>query len=142
MDNVFFQNSGSEAVEGALKLARKYHHNNGDQRTQIITMKDSFHGRTFATLAATGQDKFHEAFKPLIDTFSYVTPNDIEELESAISDKTAAVMIEPLLGEGGLLPLTSEYYGAVRSLCDKYDRKSCRLLYRLSIAGIYELCCR
>ncbi len=121
MDNVFFQNSGAEAVEGALKLARKYHYNNGDERREIITIKGSFHGRTLATLAATGQGKFHKAFKPLIDTFTYVSPNDIEELTSAISKRTAAVMIEPILGEGGLLPISSEYYKAVRSLCDKYD---------------------
>ncbi len=121
MDSVFFQNSGAEAVEGALKLARKYHYNNGDERREIITIKGSFHGRTLATLAATGQGKFHKAFKPLMDTFTYVSPNDIEELERAISKRTAAVMIEPILGEGGLLPISSEYYKAVRSLCDKYD---------------------
>jgi len=120
MDNVFFQNSGAEAVEGALKLARKYHYNNGGQRTQIITMKDSFHGRTLATLAATGQDKFHEAYKPLIDSFTYVSPNDIAELTSAISGKTAAVMIEPIIGEGGIIKITPEYFAAVRALCDKH----------------------
>ena len=120
MDNVFFQNSGAEAVEGALKLARKYHHNTGDERQEIITIKGSFHGRTLATLAATGQGKFHKAFKPLMNTFTYVSPNDEKELSSAISKKTAAVMIEPILGEGGLLPITTDYYKAVRSQCDKY----------------------
>ncbi|MBT3318286.1 MAG: aspartate aminotransferase family protein [Clostridia bacterium] len=120
MDNVFFQNSGAEAVEGALKLARKYHYNNGDQRQEIITIKGSFHGRTLATLAATGQDKFHEAFKPLIDTFTYVAPNDINELANTITNATAAVMIEPIIGEGGLISISNEYFQAVRALCDKH----------------------
>lgn len=120
MDNVFFANSGAEAVEGAIKLARKYHYASGNARTEIITMKGSFHGRTMATLAATGQEKFHTAFNPLIKSFTYVTANDIAELKGAVSDKTAAVMIEPIIGEGGIIPITTEYLQAVRSTCDKY----------------------
>lgn len=119
MSAAFFSNSGAEAVEGAIKLARKYHYKNGDERTQIITMKNSFHGRTLSTLAATGQDKFHKPYKPLMESFSYVEPNDIKELEAAVSQNTAAVMIEPIIGEGGILPISIEYYKAVRSLCDK-----------------------
>ncbi len=119
-DNVFFTNSGSEAMEGAMKLARKYHYAQGAPRTEFITMKRSFHGRTLATLAATGQPKFHEAFKPLVKSFVYVEPNDAAELHNAISDKTAAVIIEPIIGEGGLIPVTPEYYSAVRAACDKY----------------------
>lgn len=119
-DNVFFSNSGAEAVEGALKLARKYHFGMGDPRYEIITLKDSFHGRTLATLAATGQERFHEAYKPLIDSFRYVQPNDIEELNKTVSSKTAAIMVEPIIGEGGVTPLTREYYMAVRAACDKY----------------------
>ena len=117
-DNVFLGNSGAEAVEGALKLARKYHFAKGQPRNQIITMQGSFHGRTLATLAATGQEKFHGAYQPLIDEFVYVPPNDIAALEAVVSNKTAAVLIEPILGEGGILPVTPEYYAAVRRLCD------------------------
>ncbi len=118
-DNVFFSNSGAEAVEGAIKLARKYHHASGSARTEIVTMKNSFHGRTLATLAATGQQKFHEAYKPLVKSFVYTEPNDIAALGEAVSEKTAAVMIEPVIGEGGIIPVTPEYYQAVRSACDR-----------------------
>ncbi len=121
MDKAFFSNSGAEAVEGAIKLARKYHYNAGKERKQIITIKGSFHGRTMTTLAATGQEKFHKAFKPLTQTFTYVEPGNIEELEKTISHDTAAVMLEPVIGEGGILPITADYYQAVRALCDKYD---------------------
>ena len=120
MDSVFFSNSGAEAVEGAIKLARKYHFDNGQSRNQIVTMQDSFHGRTMTTLAATGQGKFHKAFKPLTQTFTYVAPNDINELEKTITNDTAAVMIEPIIGEGGIIKITPEYFAAVRALCDKH----------------------
>lgn len=118
-DNVFFGNSGAEAMEGALKLARKYHHAADKERTQFITMKHSFHGRTLATLAATGQQKFHKPYKPLFDSFVYVEPNDINALNEAISENTAAVIIEPIIGEGGIMPITPEYFKAVRAACDK-----------------------
>ena len=119
-DNVFLANSGAEAVEGALKLARKYHFAKGQPRTEVITMQGSFHGRTLATLAATGQAKFHEAYQPLIEKFTYVPVNDIAALEAAISDNTAAVMAEPILGEGGIIPVTPEYFQTIRRLCDKH----------------------
>ena len=83
-------------------------------------MQGSFHGRTFATLAATGQAKFHEAFEPLMESFKHVPPNDIQALQTAVSDKTAAVLIEPIMGEGGIVPMTSEYFKAVRNICDKH----------------------
>lgn len=119
-DNVFFTNSGAEAMEGAMKLARKYHYAQGSPRTEFITMKNSFHGRTLATLAATGQPKFHEAFKPLVESFIYVEPNDAAALNAAISDKTAAVIIEPIIGEGGIIPVTPEFFSAVRTACDRH----------------------
>ncbi len=119
-DNVFLANSGAEAMEGALKLARKYHFGQGKPRTEVITMQGSFHGRTLATLAATGQARFHEAFQPLIDKFTYVPVNDIAALEAAVSDNTAAVLVEPILGEGGIIPVTPEYFQAIRRLCDKH----------------------
>lgn len=118
-DNAFFSNSGAEAVEGAIKLARKYHHGAGSERSEIVTMKGSFHGRTLATLAATGQRRFHEAYKPLVKSFAYTAPNDAEALNKAVSENTAAVMIEPIMGEGGVIPITAEYYQAVRAACDR-----------------------
>lgn len=119
-DNVFFSNSGAEAVEGAIKLVRKFHYAAGNPRTEIITMKKSFHGRTIATLSATGQEKFHEIHKPLMEKFVYIEPNDISALNQAISGNTAAVLIEPIIGEGGILPISKEYYVAVREACDKH----------------------
>ena len=119
-DNVFFSNSGAEAVEGAIKLTRKYHFANGEKRFEIVTLKKSFHGRTLATLAATGQNKFHEAMNPLIPAFTYIEPNDIAALKNAVSNKTAAVMIEPIMGEGGVMPITKEYFTAVRKVCDAH----------------------
>ncbi len=119
-DNVFLGNSGAEAIEGALKLARKYHYAEGKPRAEFVTMQGSFHGRTLATLTATGQSRFHEAFKPLIDSFRYIPPNDMAALEAAVSEKTAAVLIEPIMGEGGIIPMTNEYFQAVRKVCDKH----------------------
>ncbi len=119
MDNVFFSNSGAEAVEGAMKLARKYHYAAGVPRAHYVTLQGSFHGRTLATLAATGQSKFHEPYKPLIPSFSYAPPGDIPALEALVTDETAAVIAEPIIGEGGILPLTAEYWQAIRSICDQ-----------------------
>ena len=120
-DNVFLSNSGAEAVEGALKLARKYHYAAGKPRAQFVTLQGSFHGRTLATLAATGQSKFHEPYKPLVERFIHVPPNDVAALEAAVSDETAAVIAEPIIGEGGIVPLTAEYWQAMRRICDKHD---------------------
>lgn len=120
MDNVFFSNSGAEAVEGAMKLARKYHFASGKPRAHYVTLQGSFHGRTLATLAATGQSKFHEPYKPLVPSFSYAPPNDIAALEALVTDETAAVIAEPIIGEGGILPLTAEYWQAIRSVCDAH----------------------
>ncbi len=120
MDNVFFSNSGAEAVEGAMKLARKYHYAAGRPRAQYVTLQGSFHGRTLATLAATGQEKFHTPYKPLVPSFSYAPPNDIAALEALVTDETAAVIAEPIIGEGGVLPLTAEYWQAIRKICDQH----------------------
>jgi acetylornithine aminotransferase/acetylornithine/N-succinyldiaminopimelate aminotransferase len=119
-DNVFFSNSGAEAVVGALKLARKYHYAVGKPRAQFITLQGSFHGRTLATVAATGQTRFHEPYHPLLQNFAYIPPNDIAALEAAVTDETAAVIAEPIQGEGGVLPLTSEYWQAIRRVCDAH----------------------
>jgi len=117
-DRVFISNSGAEAVETAIKLARKYFYEKGENRTEIITMNGSFHGRTMATLAATGQSKFHEPYKPLLQGFSYVPYQKIGALKKAITKKTCAVLIEPVQGEGGVVPAGEVYYQSVRQICD------------------------
>jgi acetylornithine/succinyldiaminopimelate/putrescine aminotransferase len=103
-----------------MKLARKYHYAAGNPRAQFVTLQGSFHGRTMATLAATGQEKFHEPYKPLVPGFTYAPPNDIEALEALVTEETAAVIAEPIIGEGGILPLTSEYWQAIRRVCDAH----------------------
>mgnify|MGYP002748159060 CR=1 FL=1 len=118
---VFFGNSGAEANEGAIKAARKYGHTIRLEKSQIITALGSFHGRTLATLTATGQEKFHKGFAPLPQGFDYVPFNDIAALEAQMSENTAAVMLEPIQGEGGVRTPADGYLQQVRALCDKYD---------------------
>lgn len=120
MDNLFLANSGAEAMEGALKLARKYHYGNGSPRLHYVTMRQSFHGRTLLALAATGQEKFHTPFAPLPWSFDYVEPGDIDALEAAVSERTAAVVVEPILGEGGLIEISPAYFAAIRRVCDQH----------------------
>ncbi len=121
MDKVFFGNSGAEANEGAIKLARKYATDIDPEKIQIISAIHSFHGRTIATLTATGQDHYHHGFGPLPAGFDYVPFNDIEALEAKMSDKTCAVMLEAIQGEGGVHVPDEDYLPKVRSLCDKYN---------------------
>ena len=112
----FFCNSGAEANEGALKLARLA---TADGKYKFITAEGSFHGRTFATVTATAQPKYHEGFLPLLPGFVYVPYNDINALEKAFTDEVCAVMIEPIQGEGGINVATKEYVEAIRQLCDE-----------------------
>lgn len=112
---VFFCNSGAEANEGAIKLARKYGHPTG--RFEVITMERSFHGRTLATLTATGQDKVKTGFSPLVEGFKHVPFNDIEALREAVSARTVAIMFEPIQGEGGINVADEKYMEAVACLC-------------------------
>lgn len=121
LDKVFFGNSGAEANEGAIKLARKYATNIDPEKVQIISAIHSFHGRTLATLTATGQEKYHEGFGPLPSGFDYVPYNDIAALEAKVSDKTCAVMLEAIQGEGGVNVPDPDYLPKVRALCDKYN---------------------
>ncbi|MEA1928878.1 MAG: aspartate aminotransferase family protein [Candidatus Auribacterota bacterium] len=114
---VFFGNSGAEANEGALKLARRFGEPEG--RFEIITMKASFHGRSLATVTATGQKKYHSGFGPLIPGFKYVPFNDLAGLKEAITDRTTAIMLELVQGEGGVHPAEPEYARAVRDICDE-----------------------
>lgn len=120
-DKVFFCNSGAEANEAAIKLARKYAHENlGPDKFELITMKDSFHGRTMATITATGQEKFQFGFTPLLDGFRYVPFNDPEALEAAITPRTCGVMLEPVQGEGGVIIPDDGYLARVREICDRH----------------------
>ena len=121
LDKVFFGNSGAEANEGAIKLARKYAHSISEDKNQIITAEHSFHGRTIATLTATGQPKYQAGFGPLPEGFDYVPYNDIAALEQIMSDKTAAVMLEPIQGEGGVHVPDAAYLTKVRELCNKHN---------------------
>lgn len=118
-DKAFFCNSGGEANEGALKLARKYAKKNyGAHKYEVVTLTNSFHGRTLATLTATGQPKYHKDYDPLPVGFSYVPLNDIEALQNAVNENTAAVLLEPIQGEGGINPATEEFLQKCRELCD------------------------
>ncbi len=116
---VFFANSGAEANEGAIKLARRY--GNPTKRYEIITMEKSFHGRTFACISATGQDKVKVGFEPLLEGFKTVPFNDLAAVEDTISNKTIAVMLEPVQGEGGINIASREYLTKLRKLCDEKD---------------------
>ena len=121
LGKVFFGNSGAEANEGAIKLARKYAHQTDPEKSQIITAWHSFHGRTLATLTATGQPKYHEGFGPMPGGFEYVDYGDYEALEKMVTDKTCAVMLETIQGEGGVYVPPVDYLKKVRALCDKYN---------------------
>jgi len=119
---VFFCNSGAEANEAAIKLVRRYaHQRHGPDRYEIITMLNSFHGRTMATLTATGQEKVQKGFEPLLPGFKYVPLNDLPELEKALSAKTAAVMLELVQGEGGVHVADRTYLKSLRELCRQHD---------------------
>ena len=119
---VFFANGGGEANEGMIKLARKYSFDKyGKGRATIITLKNSFHGRTITTLMATGQDVFHNYFFPFTEGFRYAAANDLASLEEAAGDDVCAVMMELVQGEGGVLPLDHEYVQAVKKLCEERD---------------------
>ena len=122
MSCVFYANGGGEANEGMIKLARKYSFDKyGEGRATIITLKNSFHGRTITTLKATGQDVFHQFFFPFTEGFRYAAANDLEDLKVQSGDDVCAVMMELVQGEGGVLPLDYEYVQAVKQLCEEKD---------------------
>ena len=122
LKKVFFSNSGAESNEGAIKLARKYGFDKyGAGRNRIVTLINSFHGRTISTLAATGQESFHNFFHPFTDGFDYVPADDFESLKSAVSDKVCAVLIELVQGEGGVNVLDKDYVRKVSELCAEKD---------------------
>jgi len=123
MKKVFFGNSGAEANESAIKTARKYaFEKKGKDYYKILTLNNSFHGRTITTLAATGQDVFHNDFLPLTEGFVYTEANDVEMLRNVVSEnKLAAIMFETVQGEGGVVPLTQEFVNAIKDICEKED---------------------
>ncbi len=118
-DKAFFASTGAEANEGAIKLARKYFYEKGIDRYEIITLNKSFHGRTITTATATGQDKYKAPYKPLTPGFKHVDINDIDALKNAVTEHTAAIMIEFIQGESGVHPVTKEFASAIRDICDK-----------------------
>ena len=120
-DYVFFANSGAEAMECAIKVARKYHAVNGrPERYRIITFEGAFHGRTLATLAAGGQKKYLDGFGPVVEGFDQVTLGDLDAVKRAIGPETAAILIEPVMGEGGVRVVAPEFLRALRALCDQH----------------------
>ena len=119
-DRVFFANSGAEANEGAMKLACKYFYAQGVNRYKIVSADHSFHGRTLATVAATGHDYYQAPYRPLLPKgITQVPYNDLDALKAAVDDETAAILLEPMQGEGGVTPAKAEYLKAVRALCDE-----------------------
>ena len=122
-DRVFLCNSGTEANEAAFKLVRRYQSRvaGRESKTKILSMKSSFHGRTLASITATGQPKYHDGFAPLAPGFDYVPFNDVDALEQAFDDNIAALVVEPVQGEGGVRPATEEFLSAARDLCDRHD---------------------
>ena len=122
MDRVFFTNSGAEAIEGALKAARKYAFlKDGKNDHEIIAMEHSFHGRTFGALSVTGNPKYREAFEPMIGNIRFAKMNDFESILANVNDKTCAIIMETVQGEGGIFPAQEEFLKKVRALCDEKD---------------------
>ena len=121
MDRVFFTNSGTEAIEGALKAARKYAYTKGTGRYEFIAMNHSFHGRSMGAVAVTGNEHYRTPFEPLIGGVKFADFNDIESVKAQITDKTCAILMEPVQGEGGIYPADLEFLKAVRALCDEND---------------------
>jgi acetylornithine/N-succinyldiaminopimelate aminotransferase len=121
-DTVFFTNSGAEAVECAIKTARRYHHHHGHpHKNVLITFANAFHGRTMATISATNQEKLRDGFAPLLPGFTVVEFDDLEAAEAAITDQTAGFLVEPIQGEGGIRPASREFIQGLRRLCDEND---------------------
>lgn len=122
LDRVFFTNSGTEAIEGAIKTARKYAYNkDGSTDHEIIAMEHSFHGRSMGALSVTGNAKYREAFQPLIGGVKFAEFNDLESVKSLVTDKTCAIILEPVQGEGGIYPASREFITGIRKICDEKD---------------------
>ena len=122
MEKVFFTNSGTEAIEGALKVARKYSYAKyGEDRYEIIAMNHSFHGRSMGALSVTGNEKYRKPFEPLIGGVRFSDYNDLESVKSQLTDKTCGIILETVQGEGGIYPVTEEFLKGVKALCEEHD---------------------
>ena len=121
MDRVFFTNSGTEAIEGALKAARKYAYTKGNGRYEFIAMNHSFHGRSMGAVAVTGTEKYRTPFEPLIGGVKFAEFNDLDSVKALVSDKTCAILLEPIQGEGGIYPAEQGFLEGLRKLCDEND---------------------
>src|SRR5271157_5565107 len=121
LDRVFFSNSGTEAMEGAIKLARLAGHKaGGDAKSQLVALQGSYHGRTFGSMSLTGQEKYRKGFEPLLDQVTFVERNDLEALRAAVHDNTCAIVLEPIFGEGGIRECSTEFLGECRALADRH----------------------
>ena len=121
LQHVFFTNSGTEAVEGALKLAKKHANNVGKQNYEIIAMEHSFHGRSIGSLSVTGKTQYREPFEPLLPNVNFAEFNNLDSIKALVNDNTAAIIMETIQGEGGVYPPTVEFIKGVRELCNKHD---------------------
>jgi predicted acetylornithine/succinylornithine family transaminase len=121
LERAFFANTGTEAVEGALKMARAHGHAIDPQKYEMISLENSFHGRTFGSLSVTGQPKYRQDFEPLLPGVKFVPANDVSALEAAFSDRTAGMILEMIQGEGGIVPMTAEFVSKARSLADRHN---------------------
>lgn len=121
MDRVFFTNSGTEAIEGALKSARKYAYSKGNGRYEIIAMDKSFHGRSMGALSVTGTEHYREPFEPLVGGIKFAEYNNLDSVKALITDKTCAVIMETLQGEGGIYPVDADFLAGVKKLCEEND---------------------
>ncbi len=121
-DKVFFGNSGAEAIEGAIKFARKWAANvKGEDSFEIIAFRNSFHGRTMGSLSATGQPRFWEDFAPMLPGFKFASYNDLDSVKELINDQTCAILVEPIQGEGGIYPAEKEFLQGIKDLCDEHN---------------------
>lgn len=121
MDRVFFTNSGTEAIEGALKTARKYAYLKQSGRYEIIAMENAFHGRSMGAVSVTGTKAYREPFEPMLSGVHFAEYNNLESVKALVNDKTCAILLEPLQGEGGIYPATQEFMEGIRKICDEQD---------------------
>ncbi len=121
MDKVFFTNSGTEAIEGALKIARRYQYNKGKAGCEIIAMQGSFHGRSIGAVSVTGKDHYREPFAPLLPGVKFATYNDLDSVKALINENTGAIILETIQGEGGIYPAEESFLKGIRALCDAHD---------------------
>ena len=121
LQRAFFSNSGTEAIEGSIKLARLAgHRTGGDAKCQLVALQGSYHGRTFGSMSLTGQDKYRKGFEPLLDQVTFVARNDIQALRGAVTDNTCAIVLEPIFGEGGVLECSIEFLQECRAVADRH----------------------